>query len=104
MVSGTTPIAAGITYTIIRLSIGTLDENKESYVLLAACLLVSAGTFLYVATIHVMAEAFTGHSHMPGIEGEKEECSPVCDNLKAIALILVGATIPFLLTVFLDDD
>jgi len=79
-----------------------LDENKESYAILAICLLVSAGTFLYVATVHVIASTFTGaHTHAL-VPGEVKEHNPVYEGIKGITLIILGATIPFLLSVFLN--
>ena len=54
--AGITPIIGIISYLIIHLS--AWDMNVENGSLIAICLLISAGSFLYVATMHVIPRIY----------------------------------------------
>ena len=54
-------------------------------------MLFSAGTFLYVATVHVLPEVTNvGHSHKAGAHSGFSTCE--------LLLLVVGALMPLLLT------
>lgn len=63
-------------------------------------MLFSAGTFLYVATVHVLPELMTRHSgsyaHLP----TAENTAPVVSGLKfkEILALVVGSFLPALIT------
>ena len=95
-----TPIAGLIAYTIVS-TISKADEENKNYRLLAICLLLSAGSFLYIATMHVMPEVYFkqdvhGHCHEQEKKREKTD-------LKDILLVILGGITPFFLTVLLDE-
>lgn len=86
--------------------------------LVAICLLISAGTFLYVATMHVLPEVYTlgAHSHDHDLSEElvdehkhehehehEHEHGKKSTKILDTALLVVGALIPVMLCIFLDE-
>lgn len=77
--------------------------------MVAICLLISAGSFLYVATIHVMPEVYCdndthrphAHTHFSEQTAHK---SPEHGRMSETLVVIAGAVTPFLLTMFLKDD
>ena len=73
-------------------------------------MLVSAGSFLYVATIHILPEVFCStdihrphtHKHLPEdhVHTEEEHFSKLAELLT----ILLGLVLPFFLLVFFADE
>lgn len=67
-------------------------------------MLFSAGTFLYVATVHVLPELTTGqHSHAPPTYSHLEQQIPTPKGFTGLrnnelAILIVGALAPLLLT------
>eukprot|EP00826_Nyctotherus_ovalis_P040072 TRINITY_DN3905_c0_g5_i1.p2 TRINITY_DN3905_c0_g5~~TRINITY_DN3905_c0_g5_i1.p2 ORF type:complete len:180 (-),score=38.34 TRINITY_DN3905_c0_g5_i1:150-689(-) len=104
-----TPVVAIVAYFCISLATGGSDESRENYSLVAICLLISAGSFLYVATIHVMPEVYCNndvhrpHSHSHFAEKEAHE-SNEHGKMSETLIVIAGAVTPFLLTMFLGDD
>ena len=79
------------------------ENNEKLMVGVGMLLLVSAGTFLYVATIHVLPEVFCNsdihrphdHKHLPKDhvhDGDEHYSKPV-----ELAGMLIGLFIPFVL-------
>ena len=56
-------------------------------------MLFSAGTFLYVATVHVLPEVTSGHSH-GGDKGDKAGFSK-----SELAMLILGAVAPLFLSI-----
>lgn len=65
--SSAAPIGAILTYTLLSANLFVYQQE-----MLALCLLFSGGTFLYVATAHVLPEIQSGHSH-GGAAGDDDE-------------------------------
>lgn len=103
-----TPIAGVLAYAVLSAMSSGKDKDTENYRLLAICLLLSAGSFLYVATMHVMPEVYLKtHVHDHGHEEEMEKkCEEKSEggSWRDMALVFAGAITPFFLTVFLDED
>uniref|UniRef100_UPI00398E9BFC zinc transporter ZIP9 isoform X2 n=1 Tax=Pristiophorus japonicus TaxID=55135 RepID=UPI00398E9BFC len=89
------PLLAIITYFIVSKSnIGSLHQTKATGI----GLLFSAGTFLYVASVHVLPEVSgRGHHRVTNNNGKKG-----LGILESLTLI-VGCTIPVLLSLGLHD-
>lgn len=91
------PVGALVTY------LGIGQESKETLSNVNAtgiAMLFSAGTFLYVATVHVLPELMsknTNYSHLPTVEG-----LPVTNTsglkFKEIVAFVVGALVPTFIT------
>lgn len=59
--TGSCPLFALLTYLIAD---SILSSNKENMMLAVAILLIfSAGSLIYVSTVHVLAEIFENHDH-----------------------------------------
>ena len=93
------PVAALITF------FGLSQESKETLSNINGtgfAMLFSAGTFLYVATVHVLPEIVSrsgggGHSHLPSSEGGPTKSGFTrCELLSFV----IGALIPMALTAF----
>ena len=87
-------MAGFLTYVSLNLFIGNSLASKENYTLAAVCLLVTAGTFLYVATLHVLPEVYcSAHVHKPSAHPhfpeehvhDKEHSSKIVELLLLIA-------------------
>ena len=98
-----------ITYSLISYTTGFSNETREDYSIVAVCLLISAGSFLYVATIHVLPEVYCSpevhrpHSHTHLLEDhvvDKDDSSKFLEMLTVIA----GALTPFVLALMIPDD
>ena len=62
-------------------------------------MLFSAGTFLYVATVHVLPELMTrssNYSHVPSVEGIT--LSATGFKVKEILFLVIGIFLPALIT------
>ena len=70
--SSAAPLGAFSTYMLLSLSMVTYKQD-----LLAMLLLFSGGTFLYVATAHVLPEIQAGTMHNKNIEESQEESCTV---------------------------
>ncbi|KAA0711385.1 Zinc transporter ZIP9 [Triplophysa tibetana] len=86
------PVLAMLTY------VGLSQSSKEALSDVNAtgvAMLFSAGTFLYVATVHVLPEVggMGGHSHSPGGNGGKG-----LNKVEVVALVL-GCLIPLVLSI-----
>lgn len=64
-------------------------------------MLFSAGTFLYVATVHVLPELMTrgssGYSHLPTVENTPTTSSGL--RFKEIMFLVIGCFLPPLITI-----
>lgn len=61
-------------------------------------MLFSAGTFLYVATVHVLPELMTrnnNYSHLPSVEGTTLSTGL---KVKEILFLVIGSFLPALIT------
>lgn len=86
-----------------NVSYGGFQEGKETLSNVNAtgiAMLFSAGTFLYVATVHVlpelMARGSTSYSHLPTVESAPVVTSGL--KFKEIVALVIGAIVPALLT------
>lgn len=86
---------------------GIGQEQKETLNSVNAtgiAMLFSAGTFLYVATVHVLPELTTGqHSHVPATYSHLEQQLPTPKGFTGLkntelAILIAGALTPLLLT------
>lgn len=62
-------------------------------------MLFSAGTFLYVATVHVLPELMTrnsSYSHLPSVEGTTLSTTGL--KVKEILFLVIGSFLPALIT------
>jgi len=84
------PVLALLTYLLLTLhGQGTLDTLAAT----GTAMLFSAGTFLYVATVHVLPEVTNvGHGHSHGGEGKGGF------SKAELAMLVVGAIMPLFLT------
>jgi len=88
------PIAAVITFIFITQG---GHESLTSLHTTGVLLLFSAGTFLYVATVHVLPEvAAAGHSHGGSTSGPQQQGG---FKLNELIALVVGAVAPTILTV-----
>jgi len=102
-----------ITYFVLKVA---LKKAEHDYTLVSVCLLISAGTFLYVATMHVIPEVYgvAGHDHHDhhghhhdSHEGllnghdHKEHSNPI--KLLDTAILTLGTFVPLLISLFLDE-
>lgn len=63
-------------------------------------MLFSAGTFLYVATVHVLPELMTRHnnySHLPSVEGNST-VNTTGLKVRELSVLVVGSCLPALIT------
>lgn len=88
------PVLAIITYFGISQS---AKEALSSYNLTGMAMLFSAGTFLYVATVHVLPE-ITSRSHSHSISGDMTSETKGFRKIELLALV-IGALLPLLLSV-----
>ncbi|XP_032689087.1 zinc transporter ZIP9 isoform X1 [Odontomachus brunneus] len=90
------PCLALVTY------FGIGKEGKETLSSVNAtglAMLFSAGTFLYVATVHVLPELMTrsnSYSHLPSIEGTTLTTTGL--KVKEILFLVIGSFLPALIT------
>ncbi|EFN77245.1 zinc transporter ZIP9 [Harpegnathos saltator] len=90
------PFLALVTY------FGIGKEGKETLSNVNAtglAMLFSAGTFLYVATVHVLPELMTrnnSYSHLPSIEGTKLSTTGL--KVQEILFLVIGSFLPALIT------
>lgn len=80
----------------------SLQEGKETLSSVNAtglAMLFSAGTFLYVATVHVLPELMTrngNYSHLPSVEGTTLSTTGL--KVKEILFLVIGSFLPALIT------
>ncbi|XP_078505965.1 zinc transporter ZIP9-like [Lissotriton helveticus] len=91
------PILAISTYAILSMTGGTSQHRMSAT---GNGMLFSAGTFLYVATVHVLPEISSrshGHQHTPG---EHRQGLGILETLT----LVTGAVLPVLLSLGLHDE
>lgn len=88
------PVSAIVTYFGISQS---AKEALSSYNATGMAMLFSAGTFLYVATVHVLPE-ISSRNHTHSINGDSTSDTKGFRKLELLALV-VGAFLPMLLSV-----
>ena len=90
------PLAALATYFCLNWSSGS-SQSLDTYTATGIAMLFSAGTFLYVATVHVLPEVTNvGHSHGGG-NGKSQSQSGGFSAIE-LGLLVVGSLLPLLLT------
>jgi hypothetical protein len=104
--SSASPSTAIVTYLILKLLARSNTGEDSSVVCIA--LLVSGGTFLYAATMHILPEVYCRsdthipheHSHFidEHIHGENHS-----SKYAELMSVLIGLFFPFLIT-FLNDE
>ena len=115
-----TPFIGILTYAIISVITNKSNDNNENYSLVSICLLLSAGSFLYVATMHVLPEVYviSGHGHGHGndhdlhtqsneiiIDSAKTEpVKATSAKLLDTITLIIGAVTPFIVSIFIGDD
>ena len=88
------PLAALATYCCLNWSSGS-SQSLDTYTATGIAMLFSAGTFLYVATVHVLPEVTNvGHSHSGG-NGKSQSGGFSAIEL---GLLVVGSLLPLVLT------
>ncbi len=104
-----TPISGLLTYAAISYAMGSSSESRQDYSIVAVCLLISAGSFLYVATMHVLPEVYCNnevhrpHSHTHFAEEQIHEKVHL-SKLTEMVIVIAGALTPFALALMLPDD
>lgn len=79
-----------------------MQEGKETLSSVNAtglAMLFSAGTFLYVATVHVLPELMTrssNYSHLSNVEGTTSSATGL--KVKEILFLVIGSFLPALIT------
>ncbi len=103
------PVTGFLTYLSLLIFTGNSSASKENYSLAATGLLFSAGTFLYVATLHVLPEVYCSsevhrpstHPHFPEEHVHDKEHS---SKMVELLLLLAGFIAPLgLTTIFVRD-
>ena len=88
------PLAALATYFCLNWSSGT-SQSLDTFTATGIAMLFSAGTFLYVATVHVLPEVTNvGHSHGGG-NGKSQSGG---FSTVELGLLVVGSLLPLVLT------
>ena len=96
-----------ITYLLLNLIVSAGSGVEDSSVVCYA-LLISAGTFLYAATIHILPEVYCKsdthipHNHKHFIDEHVHDENHTSKNVEMMSVIS-GLFFPFLLT-FLSDE
>jgi len=87
------PSAAVLTFLMLQArGSGSMDTIAAT----GLAMLFSAGTFLYVATVHVLPEVTNvGHSHAPGGGSDK----PSGFSKSELFMLILGAVLPLFLTI-----
>ena len=81
---------------VVKFLQGSGRGSMDTIAATGVAMLFSAGTFLYVATVHVLPEVTGGgHSHGPGPAADKQ---PGFSKAELFMLIL-GAVLPLFMTV-----
>ena len=103
------PIAGFLTYlTIFLLNAGS-ETSQENYSGVAICLLITGGTFLYVATLHVLPEVYcsaevhkpSSHPHFPEEHVHDKEHS---SKLIELFAVICGFLTPLAMTSFFPRE
>uniref|UniRef100_A0A8C7JPC2 Zinc transporter ZIP9 n=1 Tax=Oncorhynchus kisutch TaxID=8019 RepID=A0A8C7JPC2_ONCKI len=97
--SAAAPVLSIITYFILNASGGSAQRRLSAT---GVGMLFSAGTFLYVATVHVLPEV-SSRGHSPHLHGTGTGQQGDLGVLESLTLIL-GAGLPVLLALGLHDD
>merc|ERR1719270_2512345 len=88
------PLAAVATYFCLNWSSGS-SQSLDTFTATGIAMLFSAGTFLYVATVHVLPEVTNvGHSHGGG-NGKSQSGG---FSTVELGLLVVGSLLPLVLT------
>ncbi len=98
-----------LTYTAISLFTGDSENSKADYTAVSICLLITAGTFLYVATLHVLPEVYcsaevhkpSSHPHFPEEHVHDKDHS---SKLVELVCLLLGFLSPLALTTLLPHE
>uniref|UniRef100_A0A4W5QNN1 Zinc transporter ZIP9 n=1 Tax=Hucho hucho TaxID=62062 RepID=A0A4W5QNN1_9TELE len=113
--SAAAPVLSISTYFILKASGGS-TQNRLSAT--GVGMLFSAGTFLYVATVHILPEVSsrgqqqsfvnvisgTGHLHGTGTGRQQQQSSPHLHGTGTGLTLILGAGLPVLLALGLHDD
>lgn len=94
--SAAAPLLAVITYT------GLSQQNKEALSDMhttGIAMLFSAGTFLYVATVHVLPEVSTSHTQHTSLDGTVVVREQKGFNKLELTALVVGALLPVILAI-----
>lgn len=87
------PLTALATYFCLNWAGGS-SHSLDTYTTTGIAMLFSAGTFLYVATVHVLPEVTNvGHSHGGNGKSQSGGFSAI-----ELGLLVVGSLLPLLLT------
>ena len=87
------PVTALATYFCLNWSGGS-SQSLDTFTATGIAMLFSAGTFLYVATVHVLPEVTNvGHSHGGNGKSQSGGFSAI-----ELGLLVVGSLLPLLLT------
>ncbi|XP_061601181.1 zinc transporter ZIP9 isoform X1 [Cololabis saira] len=104
--SAAAPIVAISTYFILHAS-GNSSQNQLSAT--GVGMLFSAGTFLYVATVHVLPEISTNRAERPAPDLPQQEAGAETQQQRHMGLmesvtLVLGVGLPVLLALGLHDD
>jgi solute carrier family 39 (zinc transporter), member 9 len=106
------PVTSVVTYefmtTIYANSLKTINDTSDDHAILfwvGILLIISAGSFIYVSTLHILPEVLgTGgsHDHHHGHVSQKEN-APMYPKWAQLACMIVGLVAPLGLT-YLQDE
>lgn len=105
--SAAAPILAICTYFVLT-ALGGSSQHR--LIATGVGMLFSGGTFLYVATVHVLPEVSSGRGHHHGSPGDLQHLAEGAARPKGplgvseSLTLIVGAVIPVLLALGLNDD
>ena len=103
------PIAGFLTYLAIYFFTGGTEGSHSDYAAVSICLLITAGTFLYIATIYVLPEVYCSaavhkpstHPHFPEEHvHDKDHYS----KLVELFFVLCGFLTPLAITLFTPHE
>jgi solute carrier family 39 (zinc transporter), member 9 len=105
------PLTSLLSYFFLSHTLN-LNETSQDYILfwVGILLIISAGSFLYVATLHILPEVLSkdGHSHHIGHPHKEDESliekisEPSNSKIIEMSIMIVGLIAPLGLT-FLED-
>lgn len=98
----TSPISAIVSYWMFKFFDVSQEEGSNTYVAVGVLLLISAGTFMYVAMIHILPEVYCNtdthrpHTHKHTPEDHVHDESHYCKEIELLAMC-TGLLSPLLL-------
>lgn len=98
----TSPIAAVVSYWLFKWFDVSQEEGSATYVAVGVLLLISAGTFMYVAMIHILPEVYCNtdshrpHTHKHTPEDHVHDESHFSKEIELLAMVF-GLLAPLLL-------